>query len=600
MPATPSKHNALFYFMKFVSYIIPFALVVFVYESGFAFTQNKEKKKNGKKDKTEQTTLGDKTAQQKLSRLFLEAEKAKVIEDWDEAIKNYKEVVAADPQNANAHFQLSQIYFNQGQLNDAEQEVKTANKIDGSNKWYLEMLANIYMNSGKAKEAAEIFKQLIQKFPNGAEYYLNLGFLQSKTSQFEQAIKTYEQFEKNFGVDEQVIMEKKNLYLRLNKFNEAVAEVHKLVDGFPGEVSYLLMEADLYRANRMKEKAADVYQKVLAVEPDNAVALLSLAELGMQSGNTKQSMESIRKIFENPKVDVDTKIKILYPYVHYWDLQKDKKQDAFDLAEILTITHPDDAKGFAMKADLFYLDEQYDKALPAYLRALELNKDVFQVWQQVMVIYNTNRDWATLQKICNQAIELFPNQATLYLFKGNAEQQNMELENAVKSFTRGEKMSGDNDKLRSQFLANLGDVYHSLNKYAESDSAYDRALKADPDNAYVLNNYSYYLSLRKVNLEKAKQMSAYSNKLEPDNNSFLDTYAWILFQMNDFTGAKEWVEKAMKAGGDISGTILEHYGDVLIKLGKTEEAIVNWKKAKELGTDSTTIDRKIAEGRYVE
>lgn len=573
---------------------------VFVSENSFAFAQNKEKKKRGKKDKTEQTAPGDKPAQQKLARLFLEAEKAKVIEDWDDAIKNYQEVVVTDPQNANAHFQLSQIYFNQGKLNEAEQEANAAYKLDNTNKWYLEMLANIYMNSGKAKEAVDIFKQLIQKFPNGAEYYLNLGFLQSKTSQFEQAIKTYEQFEKNFGIDEQVIMEKKNLYLRLNKFNEAVAEVQKLVDAFPGEVNFMLMEADLYRANRMKEKAAEVYQKILAIEPDNAIALLSLADVGMQTGNAQQSLESIKKIFANPKVDIDTKVKILYPYVQYWELQKDKKQDAFDLAEILTATHPDDAKGFAMKADLFYLDEQNDKALPAYLRALELNKDVFQVWQQVMVIYNIKRDWVNLQKICNEAIELFPNQATLYLFKGNAEQQNKELYKAVKSFSRGEKMSGDNDKLRSQFLANLGDVYHAQNLYNESDSAYDRALKADPDNAYVLNNYSYYLSLRKVNLEKAKQMSAYSNKLEPDNNSFLDTYAWILFQMNDFTGAKDWLEKAMKAGGDKSGTILEHYGDVLFKLGKTEDALTNWKKAKELGTDSTTIDRKIAEMKFVE
>ncbi len=161
-------------------------------------------------------------------------------------------------------------------------------------------------------------------------------------------------------------------------------------------------------------------------------------------------------------------------------------------------------------------------------------------------------------------------------------------------------MSADNDKLRAQFLSNMGDAYHSLNKNTESDSAYDRALKLDPENAFVLNNYSYYLSERKVKLEKAKEMSAYSNKLEPDNTSFLDTYAWILFQLNDFTGAKDWQDKAIKAGGDKSGTILEHYGDILFKLGKKDEALDYWKKAKDLGTDSSTLDRKIAEQKYIE
>ncbi len=275
---------------------------------------------------------------------------------------------------------------------ESESEALSAVKIDGNNKWYYEMLANIYMNEGKPKEAVEIFKELIRKFPNSAEYYLNLGFLQSKLGQYETAVKTYEQFEKNFGIDENVIMEKKNLFLRLNKFNEAIAEVEKLVDAFPEDVDYLHMEAELYRANRMKEKATELYKKILTIEPDNADALLAMADMGMQSGDTKQSLESIKKIFENPKVDVDTKIKILYPYLQYWELQKDKKQDAIDLAELLTATHPDDAKGFAIKGDLYYLDLQNDKALESYKRGLELNKDVFQVWQQVMVIYNLKRD----------------------------------------------------------------------------------------------------------------------------------------------------------------------------------------------------------------
>lgn len=587
--------------MRFPSNILYLLLIILSCQALALNAQDNGKKKKKKKgdDKTETGSL-DKSSQQKLSRLFLEAEKAKVTEDWETAIKNYQEVVATDPNNANAHFQLSQIFYNQGKMAESESEALSAVKIDCNNKWYYEMLANIYMNEGKPKEAVEIFKELIKKFPNNAEYYLNLGFLQSKLGQFETAVKTYEQFEKNFGIDENVIMEKKNLFLRLNKFNDAIAEVEKLVDAFPGDVDYLHMEAELYRANRMKEKATELYKKILTIEPDNADALLAMADMGMQSGDTKQSLESIKKIFENPKVDVDTKIKILYPYLQYWELQKDKKQDAIDLAELLTTTHPDDAKGFAIKGDLYYLDSQNDKALESYKRGLELNKDVFQVWQQVMVIYNLKRDWTALQKTSNEAMELFPNQAMVYLFKGTAEQQNKELEKAVKSYLKGEKMTADNDKLRGQFWANLGDVYHSLNKVTESDSAYDRSLKLDPENAYVLNNYSYYLSLRKANLEKAKQMSAYSNKLDPDNSSFLDTYAWILFQLNDFTGAKEWQEKAMKADDGQSGTILEHYGDILFKLGSTEEAVKYWKQAKEKGTDSISIDKKIAQGKYIE
>jgi tetratricopeptide (TPR) repeat protein len=372
------------------------------------------------------------------------------------------------------------------------------------------------------------------------------------------------------------------------------------VDAFPGETEYMLMEADLYRANKMKDQAIDIYKKVLLIEPDNAQALLGMAELGAQSGNGQSSQEDLKKIFSNPNVDIDTKVKILYPYLEFWDVKKDHKQDAFDLAEILTQTNPTEAKAWAIKADLYYLDNQNDKALESYLKALDLNKNVFQVWEQVMLIYNLKKDWGNLEATCDKALDYFPNQAVVYLFKGGAEMQNKEYDKAVKSFSRGEKMVTDNDKLQAQFLADLGEAYHDLNENTESDSAFEKALKLDAENANVLNNYSYFLSVRKVNLEKAKEMSAYSNKLEPDNSSYLDTYAWILFQMEDYKGAKEWQEKALKAKGDSTGTILEHYGDILFKLGDKTGALEYWKKAKEMGTDSGTIDKKIAEEKYVE
>ncbi len=578
-------------------------VLVFSLTTAAAFGQadNHDKKKKKKKgaDKEQATELSAES-RQKLERLFMEAEKAKVIEDWESAIKSYTEVLEIDPKNADAHFQLAQIYTSTSHLAEAEKEAGEAMRLDPSNKWYLETLAGIYMNQGKAKEATEVFKTLVSKFPNNAEYYLNLGFLQANSAQFDAAVKTYDLFEKNFGLDENVIMQKKNLYLRMNRFSDAANEAHKLVEEFPGDVEYMLMEADLYRANRMKDKATALYKKILETEPDNAQALLALADLGMQSGNAEQGLESIKKVFANDKVDVDTKIKILYPYLQYWEVQKEKHSDALELAEILTTANPGEAKAWAIKGDLYYLNNENDKALESYLKSLTLKQDIFQVWQQVMVLYNIKKDNANLLKTCNEAMELFPNQFIIYLFKGGAEMENKEYEKAIKSFSKGEKMTGDNVKVRAQFLANMGDAYHSLNQYEESDNAYDRALKLDPENSYVLNNYSYYLSLRKANLEKAKQMSAYANKLDPDNSSFLDTYAWILFQLNDYAGAKEWQEKAMKAEGGQSGTVIEHYGDILSKLGNTEEAIKYWKQAKELGTDSGTIDKKISEGKYVE
>lgn len=588
--------------MRFISTILLTAAVALLCQTALGAAPDKEKKK--KKDNTSTAQKSgnlSKAEIAKLERILIDAEKAKVIEDWEDAIAKYKEVIAISPSNSNAHFQLAQIYKTQNKVNEAEAEAAQAVKLDANNKWYLETLAELYLTQGKAKEAESAFKTLIERFPNVPDYYLNLGFLYSKVGQLENAIKVYDQFEKNFGLDEQVVGEKKNLYIRLGKFNEAVVEVEKLVDAFPGETEYMLMEAELYRVKKMKEKAIEIYNKVLAIEPDNPYAQLGLAEFGMATGNETQKKESVTDIFRNAKVGIDTKVSILL--ISYIQMNSDdsaKRKEAIDLAKILTEVHPTEAKAFAVQGDLFFLDNQLDNALISYKKALTINKDVFQVWQQVMAIYNQKRDWKNVVETSSEAMELFPNQAVIYLFRGGAEMQLKDYDKALKTFTRGEKMSGGNEKLHAQFFANLGDAYHSLNRSEESDSAYDKSLRLDPENAYVLNNYSYYLSVRKQNLEKAKQMSAYANKLEPNNDSFLDTYAWIMFQLGDYNAAKEAQEKAIKAGGEQSGTILEHYGDILSKLGKKDEALNYWNKAKNLGTDSGTIDKKIAEQKYIE
>lgn len=560
-----------------------------------------DKKAKDKKKKGGTTATLSPAQQQRAERLFLEAEKAKVIEDWEAAIQNYRDFLQLNPTNANAHFQLAQVYFQTNRLNEAEKEALAATRLDPENRWYAEMLATAYMNQGKSKEAGEVLKQLITKFPNDPDGYLNLAFLYARLGQLDNAIKVYDQFEKNFGIDENVIEEKKNLYLRQNKITEAIAEIRKLQEAYPGEISYLLMEADIYRATRQNEKAIAIYKKILETEPDNPQAQLGIAMLEKGSATKEQQSDNLKGIFENPKVNIDTKVSILLiSYIQMNSEDSLKRQEAIELAKILLTVHPEESKAYAIAGDLYYIDKQDDVALGYYLKALEFNKDVLQVWQQVMLIYNQKRDWANVLKTATEAMELFPNQPIIYLFKGGAEMQLKEYEKAIKSFSKGEKMSADNNKLRAQFLANLGDANHSLEKHEESDSAYEKSLKLDPENAYVLNNYSYYLSLRKQNLERAKQMSAYANKLEPGNESFLDTYAWILFQMGDYKGAREWQEKAMAAGGNQSSTILEHYGDILFKLGQKAEAVKYWKQAKDLGSDSATLEQKIAQEKYIE
>ena len=534
-----------------------------------------------------------------MDRTFMEGQRAKAIEDYDEALKKFQEVVKIDPKNADAHYEISTLLYGANKFDEALAESDQAVKLSPTNKWYLGQMAAIQMKKNNAKDAIKSYEQLIKLNPNDPDNYFDLAYLYLQTNQPDQAIRTYDLFEKNYGLEESVVMQKERIYLKQNKFDNAVAEIQKLVDAYPGEVQYMGMMAELYSLNNKKEKATELYQKILEIEPDNAQALMATADISAAKGDSTARFQGLKKVFANEKVSIDIKVKMLYPYIQFYELKQDKIKEAFELADILVTAHPNDAKAYAIRGDLYYIDKKDSIALPSYLKALELKKEVFTVWQQVMLIYNAKRDWTSLAKISTDAMELFPNQAVIYLFKGGAEYQMKEYDKALKAFTKGERMANDNPQLKAQIYSNLGDTYHSLNRDLESDSAYEKSLKLDPENAYVLNNYSYYLSLRKANLERAKQMSAYANKLDPDNDSFMDTYAWILFQLGEFKEARTFQERAV-VKSPTNPTLLEHLGDILIQLGDKDKAVEYWQKAKSAGSDSKTLDTKISGLKYVE
>ena len=199
----------------------------------------------------------------------------------------------------------------------------------------------------------------------------------------------------------------------------------------------------------------------------------------------------------------------------------------------------------------------------------------------------------------DQALELFPNQAPLWFYKGVGHLQKKQPQQAVQALEHGRRLAAGNVEQQSQFDSQLGDAYQEMKEYAKSDAAYDAVLTTDPDNYAVLNNYSYYLSLRGEKLDKAKEMAGRTVAKFPDNDTYLDTYAWVLYKQKDYAGARPNLEKASKTTKDAS--ILEHYGDVLWQLGDHAGAVAAWQRARKAGPGaSPLLDRKIKEQKLVE
>jgi Tfp pilus assembly protein PilF len=241
-----------------------------------------------------------------------------------------------------------------------------------------------------------------------------------------------------------------------------------------------------------------------------------------------------------------------------------------------------------------------EKAKEYFAQAVVLDKSKYVIWNQLLIIESELQQFDEMIKHGKEALELFPNEPTIYLLLGIAYLQEKNPAEAVTVLKQGKNMIIDNKPLLGQFYANLGDAYYRTKQMDLSDESYEEALKINPNDTYVLNNYAYYLSLRNVKLDRAEEMSKKSNELERDNASYNDTYGWILFAQGKYAEAKLWLEKAVANGASNNAVILEHLGDVEYKLNNSQAALDYWIRAKKAGAGSDNLDRKINEKRLIE
>lgn len=562
-----------------------------------SFAGKKDKKKKSKNSK-EQVSKSDEIA---VQGLFLEATKAKMLEDFQEAVNKFEKVVRMDPKNAAAFYELSMLFYKSKQFEVALNYINEAVDVDDSkNKWYLILQAEVLNKLGDNKAAVESYTKLLEYYPDEIDYYFDLAYQQIKSDEYKEALKTYEALEEIIGFNETTIIQKQRLYIQMGDMENAINEINRLIESDPENPTFYQLLAELYHTNKMKDEEEKTYQKIMELDPENPYALFNMADIKYNAGDHDAYMQYLKRAFGSQIIDVDTKIRVLFPYLTKPNIDSLERSDAIELVKIAEQTHPKNAKVQAIYGDFCYQNGDYDLAREHYKKAIEYDNSVYEVWQQLAFILSDQQAYDELIEVTDDAIELFPSQAILYFFNGMAQNQKKNHQEAIDIIEAGKDLVVNNTALKSQMFATLGDAYNSLSKYEESDESFENALKLDPDNAYVMNNYSYYLSLRKENLDRAKELSAKSNELEPNTISFQDTYGWILYQLEDYTNAEEWIKKAVDNGGGDNAVILEHYGDVLYQLGKNEEALKYWKKAAMNGSESKLINKKIVDQKLYE
>ncbi len=543
---------------------------------------------------------GDKDKPVSNIGMLIEAKKESLIGNTDGAITMFRHYVDRYPLDPAGSFELARLEADRKNFSDALKLILNATKLDPENIWYQLFLAEIYQQTGKYKDAISIFESVVRKDPENLDYYYQLASLYLILGEYKSAVSIYDKVEEKAGISEEISLQKNKIYLHLNDLNDAEAELQKLIRAFPGESHYYSILAEFYMANGKQAEAIEIYKKIAQIDPDNAYIHMSMADYYRKAGDRGKAYEELKLGFANPNLDVDTKVNILLSFYTINQIYSELKDEAFSLSKILMETHPNDPKSHSIYGDLLLQDKKYEEARVSFLKVLTLDSSKYAVWEELLRLDLQLTEYQHLCEYSQRAMELFPEQPLPYLFSGLGNYQLKKYGEGIISLNSGLKLVVNNNEMLAQFYMYLGDTYHALKQDEKAYKSYEQSLKIKDGNAYVLNNYAYYLSLCGKDLEKAEQMAKKAVELEPGNSSFQDTYGWVLYKQKKFHEALEWIEKALEDKDGPSGEVLEHYGDVLFILGDTSKASEYWLKAKMKGGGSSFLERKIAEKKMYE
>lgn len=508
-----------------------------------------------------------------------------------------------NPRSAAVYYQLAGYYVNMKNDALARTYFEKAASLDPENATYQEKLGQLYITQKDYPNAIKAYELLYSSNKTRVDVLQLLLQLYGSQNDYKKMINVLDRIEVLEGSSEQISLSKMQIYEQMGDKKKEYESLKSLVDEHPLELDYRVMFGNWLLQNGKKNDALKEYKGVLKEEPNNALAKLSMLDYYRSIKDQATVDELTNELLQSPKTEKETKMTLLRNII-----SSDQQANISDSAKVMNLfslalsTKQEDADLIMMKAAYMAMKNMPKTEINhVYEQAIEVEPDNSRARLALIQNIWATEDYDKVIEICRPAIEYNPDEMAFYYFKGMAEFQKHDIDAALETFKKGVgQIKEDSDpEIVSDFYAILGDILHEKGKASEAFAAYDSCLKWKADNYGALNNYAYYLSVANKDLPRAEQMSYKTIKAEPNNATYLDTYAWILFQQQRYEEAKIYIDQVLRNDKDPSGVVLEHVGDIYMKTGDTQKALEYWQKAIEKGNDSKVLKDKLQQKKYI-
>lgn len=528
--------------------------------------------------------------------LFHEGMRFKAQGRAEEAIAKLESCLAIKQTDDAVYYALSKLELGKGNREKSADYILKAANIDPKNTWYIQELAYMYFEQGDYAKSSENFKKLVNIEPRNVEWQYGYAEVLVRTGEVDKAIDALNKTEDQVGLNPPLSIEKYNLYMSDKQMDKALLELEKAKKIYPNDPQLIATYVDHYFKQNQQDKAVEMLKKLVQADPENGRAHLALADVYLQQKEEQKAFDELTLAFQSPDIDIDTKMKILIR-VHESSPKIDPKVTA--LVNQMVLDYPNESKAHSIQGDYYLRAEEDELALKAYKRALELDKSVFAIWNQVMIMEYQAKAFEDLYVDGKECTSLFPTNSTVSLLYGVAANQLKKYNEAIDILSVGIEMVINDKRMEAEFLGQLGEAYFGISDIKKGKENYGKAIQLDAFSSLLKNNYAFRLAIAKTDLDLAVSLSQQAVTASPNHAEFIDTYGFVLFQMEDYSKAKVEFDKAYAIDTN-NKAVLEHIGDTFFKTGNVQEAIVWWEKAKNLNPSNKNLEKKIREKKYYE
>lgn len=529
---------------------------------------------------------------------FLEAVRQQGAGHYAAAFDLLNHCLDINPKAAEAYFlrarYLSMLRKDSLALNDLEK----AASLQPGNAIYQEKVAQFYIGMGNFDKATKAYEQLYANNRDRSDVLNVLVQLYQQQKDYGKMIEAINKMEELEGVDDQFEMAKMNVYEMMGNTRKAYLTLKRLADSHPNDKTFTVMLGNWLMQHKMRKAAYKLFAQTLKEEPDNTYAQSSMYDYYRSSGNDSLARQMMDRILLGKNTPADSRMQFLKQAIQENEQQGGDSMQIIHLLDRVRQVVPKDVQVAEMRAAYFQMKKMPTAVVDsALMQLLDIAPD--NAWARFQLVQSkwATQDWKLVDSLAEPGMLYNPDEMAFYYFTGLARFYQEDDKGALDAFQRGTAEINDksNPDIVSDFYAIMGDIYHSQGEKEKSYAAYDSCLQWKPDHIATLNNYAYFLCTEGGNLKKAEEMSAKAVKAEPTNATYLDTYAWILFCEERYAEAKFYMDATLKNDTDsaVSAAVLEHAGDIYMKVGEKEQALEFLQKAIEAGGDKDALTRKM-------